>query len=151
MPTITLYTDGSGTVAGYPGGWGCVLLHGENRKEISGGMQDATNNRAEITAAIMGLRAIRVSHWNVHVITDSEHVRDGINVWVARWKKFNWKRSVNSQTPLKNLDLWQALDVELSRNHVTASWVKGHAKTAENLRCDKLAGMERRKLMTVTV
>lgn len=137
---IDLWTDGSGTVAGKPGGWAFVLLHpaSNSRRDVAGHVPDATNNRMELTAVIEGLRAISRPSV-VFVYSDSEYVvnafREG---WLRRWKRRQWVK-------VKNPDLWQALDAEVSRHtHVQFEWVKGHDKIELNERCDELAGQARK-------
>jgi len=136
MKVVTIHSDGACAGNPGPGGWAAVLEYGPQRKEISGGEPASTNNRMELTAAIVALRALR-ERCTVAFYTDSEYVKAGITKGVAYWKRQNW-RTV-AKTPVKNKDLWIALD-QLSAQHViTWHWLKGHAGHTENERCDILA------------
>ena len=138
------YTDGGCSGNPGPGGWGVVLQamqDGEvvRERELSGGADQTTNNRMELSAAIEALRALdRASR--ITIVTDSTYVRDGITKWIHGWKRNGWKTA--SKSPVKNADLWQALDAETSRHQVCWEWVKGHAGHEGNERADKLATAE---------
>lgn len=145
MASVTIYTDGSGTTAGNPGGWAALLLCGDRRKEICGGMADATNNRAELTAAIEGLRALRGRH-TVLIMTDSEYLRDGINGRLKIWAARGFHRSTikldrqGKKVPLTNGDLWRELwEATNAQANVSAKWVKGHNGDPYNETVDYLA------------
>lgn len=140
---VSIYTDGACSGNPGPGGWAALLRFGAAEKELSGGEAMTTNNRMELTAAIEALRALkRRSAVDLH--TDSEYLRNGIMQWIHGWKRNGWRTA--SKDPVKNVELWQALD-ELVRAHdVTWHWVKGHAGHEENERVDKLARAEVRKL-----
>jgi len=136
---VQIYTDGACSGNPGPGGWGAVLLAGEHRKEISGGERDTTNNRMELTAAIEALRALKGSP-QVDLYTDSTYVKKGITEWIAAWKANGWRRRSGKRLlPVKNEDLWRALDELVAGHRVTFHWVEGHAGHAENERADRLA------------
>ena len=140
-PQVVIYTDGACSGNPGPGGWGAVMLSGENRKEICGGEPGTTNNRMELMAAISSLNALK-SPCEVNLYTDSKYVMDGISKWIFGWKKNGWKTA--DKKPVKNAELWQALEEARNRHQVTLHWVKGHAGHPENERADELArkGME---------
>lgn len=134
--TVTIYTDGACRGNPGPGGWGAVLLYGGHRRELSGAHADTTNNRMELTAAIRALEALsRPSA--VGLYTDSTYLKDGITRWLPNWKARGWRTA--SKAPVKNRDLWEALDALSNRHDVTWHWVRGHAGNAENERADALA------------
>ncbi len=133
---VELFTDGACKGNPGPGGWGALLKYGANEKELWGGEDNTTNNRMELMAAIEGLKAL-TRPCQVILTTDSKYVKQGINQWLAGWKKNGWKTA--SKQPVKNKDLWQALDRECSRHEVEWHWVKGHAGHAGNERADQLA------------
>ncbi|MFD1695270.1 ribonuclease HI [Roseibium aestuarii] len=133
---VTIYTDGACSGNPGPGGWGAVLRFGAHEKELCGGESETTNNRMELTAAIEALNAL-TRPCPVDLYTDSTYVRSGIKEWMFAWKKKNWKTAANK--PVKNADLWQALDEARKRHDVTWHWVKGHAGHPENERADALA------------
>lgn len=105
-------------------------------RELYGGENNTTNNRMELRAAIEALRALTRS-CKVDLTTDSAYVRNGITTWLEDWKKRDWKTA--ARKPVKNVDLWQALDEENQRHQVTWHWVKGHSGHEENERADRLA------------
>ena len=119
-----------------PGGWGAILRFGEHEKELNGGEIETTNNRMELTAAIEALNALK-RPCAIDLHTDSTYVRSGISDWIEGWKRKNWRTSTNK--PVKNADLWQALDEARERHDVTWHWVKGHAGHPDNERADELA------------
>lgn len=132
---VTIYTDGGCAPNPGKGGWGAVLIAGEARREMSGGEPNTTNNRMELTAAVAALEALK-RPCRVTLYTDSEYVQKGITAWLPQWKRNNWKRKGG---PVKNADLWQALDAAVQRHQIDWRWVKGHAGHPENERCDELA------------
>lgn len=138
---IEIFTDGACSGNPGPGGWGAILRYGENSRELSGGEKLTTNNRMELLAAIEALKALK-EPCTVALYTDSVYVKDGISKWIHGWKKNGWKTA--AKKPVKNAELWQALEAERNRHEVTLHWVKGHAGHAENERADELAreGME---------
>jgi len=141
MKHIDIFTDGACSGNPGPGGWGAVLRYGDVEKELSGGEAETTNNRMELLAAISALSALKET-CEVDLYTDSAYVKDGISKWIFGWKKNGWRTSDNK--PVKNAELWQALEEARNRHKVTLHWVKGHAGHPENERADELArkGME---------
>ncbi len=135
---VTIYTDGACSGNPGPGGWGAILRFGEHEKELSGGAAETTNNRMELTAAIEALNALK-RPCAVDLYTDSTYVRSGITEWLEGWKRKNWRTA--AKKPVKNADLWQALDEARLRHDVSWHWVKGHAGHPENERADELARM----------
>lgn len=137
MKQVTLYTDGACSGNPGPGGWGAILLYGENKKEISGGEKETTNNRMELTAVIEGLKQLKYP-CIVDVYSDSAYTVNGFCLgWVVGWEKHGWKKADNK--PVLNADLWKEL-LSLTRLHtVNFHKVKGHADNALNNRCDELA------------
>jgi ribonuclease HI len=134
--TVVIYSDGACSGNPGPGGWGAVLMYGGTRKEVCGGEAGTTNNRMELMAATQALNALtRGCKVDIHV--DSEYVRKGITEWIHRWKANGWRTA--SKDPVKNADLWQALDAARTRHDISWHWVKGHAGHPENERADELA------------
>ena len=133
---VTIYTDGACSGNPGPGGWAAVLQFGGSEKEISGGETLTTNNRMELTAAIEALKALK-RPCRVDLYTDSQYVRQGITAWLANWKRRGWRTAENK--PVKNDDLWKALDAAATRHDVEWHWVRGHANDAMNNRVDALA------------
>ncbi len=133
---VYAFTDGA--CKGNPGvgGWGVLLKYGDKEKELWGGEVNTTNNRMELMAAIEGLKALSRS-CEVILTTDSQYVKQGINLWLAGWKKNGWKTA--AKAPVKNKDLWLLLDEECKKHTVEWRWVKGHSGHAENERADELA------------
>ena len=142
MKKVQLITDGACVGNPGPGGWACILRHGNQKREIYGSAPLTTNNRMELTAAIEGLRAIN-QPCEVEVITDSEYVKNGITQWIHGWKRNNWITS--AKKPVMNSDLWRELDEEVSRHKTTWTWTKGHAAHDDNNRADELAAMAARE------
>ena len=134
--SVAIYTDGACRGNPGPGGWGAVLLHGGHRREISGASAQTTNNRMELTAAIRALEALKRPS-AVDLYTDSTYVKDGITRWLPNWKARGWRTA--AKAPVKNRDLWEALDALAGRHDVAWHWVRGHAGNAENERADTLA------------
>src|SRR5262245_46503816 len=124
MALVTIYTDGACRGNPGPGGWGAVLSSGEHQKELNGAEPNTTNNRMELTAAIRALAALNRA-CEVVLYTDSQYVRNGITEWLVQWKARNWRTA--DRSPVKNVDLWQALEKEIERHRVDWRWVKGHA------------------------
>jgi ribonuclease HI len=147
MKKVEIFTDGACSGNPGPGGWGALLRFNGTVKEMSGGERGTTNNRMELTAAISALSALKEA-CAVDLYTDSEYVRNGINGWVEGWKKNGWRTA--AKQPVKNVELWQALDEARRRHAVTWHWVKGHAGHPENERADELAreGMAPFKMRT---
>ena len=133
---VTIYTDGACKGNPGPGGWGALLISGAHEKELYGGEHETTNNRMELTAAIEALNAL-TERCNITLYTDSVYVKEGINSWLANWKKRGWKTA--SKKPVKNADLWRQLDEANQRHRINWQWVKGHAGDPGNERADELA------------
>jgi ribonuclease HI len=134
--SVEIFTDGACSGNPGPGGWGAILRWDGTERELSGGAAETTNNRMELTAAIEALRALRRAV-RVDLYTDSVYVKDGITKWIHGWKAKGWKTA--AKKPVKNQDLWRALDEALAEHEVTWHWVKGHAGHPENERADALA------------
>ena len=134
--TVEIFTDGACSGNPGPGGWGLVLRYNGTEKELSGGEVETTNNRMELMAAIEGLRAL-TRPMRIHIHTDSTYVKDGITKWIVNWKRNGWKTA--AKKPVRNVDLWQALDDALVGHKVEWFWVKGHSGHVENERADALA------------
>ena len=134
--TITLYTDGACSGNPGPGGWGAWLRWNHHSKELSGGEKETTNNRMELTAVIEALNSLK-QPCIVELYTDSTYVMDGITKWIHGWKAKGWKTS--NKKPVKNVDLWQALDDACARHDINWHWVKGHDGDEGNEKADELA------------
>lgn len=134
--SVEIWTDGACSGNPGPGGWGAVLVYGATEKELSGAEPETTNNRMELMAAISALNTLkRPCHIVLH--TDSQYVKGGITGWIFGWKKNGWRTA--DKKPVKNIDLWQALDEAIARHEVEWRWVKGHAGEPNNERADGLA------------
>ena len=138
MKKVTIYTDGGCSPNPGPGGYGIVLIYGEQRRELSGGYRSTTNNRMELTAAIRGLQALK-EPCDVTLFSDSQYVVNGITKgWARRWKSKGWIKS--DKRPAENIDLWEDL-LNLCETHtVRFEWIRGYNGHAENECCDRLAG-----------
>jgi ribonuclease HI len=139
---VQLITDGSCLGNPGPGGWAAILRYKEHKKEIWGCDPHTTNNRMELMAAIEGLRALK-EDCEVEVVTDSQYLKNGVTIWIHAWKRKGWMKV--SKKPVRNCDLWKALDEQVNRHKTTWAWTKGHASHADNNRCDKLATRAARK------
>jgi ribonuclease HI len=133
---VEIFTDGACSGNPGPGGWGAILRSGAHEKEIFGGEKLTTNNRMELMAAIRALEALKRSSV-VTIYTDSRYVMDGLTKWLPRWKANGWKTA--DKKPVKNVDLWRALDEAITRHDVAWRWVRGHDGHLENERADALA------------
>ena len=138
MPGVEIYTDGACRGNPGPGGWGALLIAGDQRKEIHGAEAQTTNNRMELTAAIEGLLALK-RRCQVKLYTDSKYVMHGITEWLPGWKARGWRTA--GRAPVKNQDLWERLDLAVQSQDVEWHWVLGHAGTAGNERADALANL----------
>lgn len=138
---VEVFTDGACSGNPGPGGWGAILRFNGVEKELFGGEAVTTNNRMELQAAIEALRALK-RPCTVNLHTDSAYLRNGISAWIHNWKRRGWRTADNQ--PVKNADLWKALDDLRNTHTVKWHWVKGHAGHVENERADELArkGME---------
>lgn len=135
-PHVVIYSDGACSGNPGPGGWGALLMSGSHRKEIFGGEAETTNNRMELTAAIMALEALKKPS-KVDLHTDSQYVKNGITAWIHGWKRNGWRTA--DKKPVKNAELWQRLEAATKRHDLSWHWVKGHAGHDENERADELA------------
>ena len=133
---VDIYTDGACSGNPGPGGWGAVLLYGTARKELSGGEEATTNNRMELTAAIMAFETLK-HPCEVRLHTDSTYLRDGITRWLQVWQANGWRTA--ARKPVKNADLWRRLQAALRGHQVRWLWVRGHSGDAGNERADALA------------
>ena len=143
IPVVHLFTDGACSGNPGPGGWAFILQHPASGKEMerSGGEALTTNNRMELLSVIQGLSALK-KRSRVDLFTDSEYVRQGLMQWMPKWKANGWRRSVgrNGKTEaVKNLELWQELDVLIAQHELKFTRVAGHSGHPENDRCDELA------------
>jgi ribonuclease HI len=137
LPNVTIYTDGACNPNPGPGGWAAILLYpGQKPQEMFGSVNQATNNRMELMAAIKALQSLTEPH-EVSLHTDSEYLQHGITDWLIQWEKRGWKTA--EKKPVKNKDLWQQLSAEMSRHQVDWQWIRGHAGDPWNERADLLA------------
>ncbi len=136
MEEVDIYTDGACSGNPGPGGWGAILRSGTHEKEIWGGEPATTNNRMELLAVIRALNTLKRSVC-VRVHTDSQYVQKGISEWIHGWKARGWKTA--AKEPVKNADLWRALDEARDRHQVKWLWVRGHSGHVDNERADELA------------
>jgi ribonuclease HI len=136
LKKVEIFTDGACSGNPGPGGWGAILRYNGSVKELHGGEAATTNNRMELTAAIQALSALK-EPVRVELYTDSEYVKNGISGWIEGWKRNGWRTA--AKQPVKNVELWQALDEARKRHDVHWHWVRGHAGHPENERADELA------------
>ncbi len=133
---VTIYTDGACSGNPGPGGWGVLMRWNGHERELCDGEPETTNNRMELMAAIRALQTLK-RPCVVDLYTDSVYVRSGIKEWLGNWIRNGWRTA--SKKPVKNADLWKALDEARKAHDVTWHWVKGHAGHPENERADELA------------
>ena len=133
---VNIYSDGACKGNPGPGGWGALIIEGDNKNEIFGGEANTTNNRMEILAVIMALKAINTIS-EITVFTDSTYVQKGISEWIDKWKINGWRTS--NKKEVKNKDLWVQLDILNAQLKINWVWVKGHSGHSENDRADYLA------------
>ena len=144
MKTVTIYTDGACSGNPGPGGWGAILEYMGHEKELSGGEQNTTNNRMELTAVIKALQALK-EPCTVELYSDSKYVLDALQKgWAVSWRKKGWIKS--DKKPALNPDLWETLLSLVEKHDVRDHWVKGHAANPKNNRCDELAVGEWKRL-----
>ncbi len=136
MDKVEIFTDGACKGNPGPGGWGAWLVNGDHEKEMFGGELNTTNNRMELRAVIEALTALK-RPCDIIVHTDSQYVQKGISEWIHGWKARGWKTA--SREPVKNADLWKALDSAQAMHKIEWRWVKGHAGHEGNERADRLA------------
>ncbi len=133
---VLVHTDGACSGNPGPGGWGAVLQYNGHVKELKGGAELTTNNRMELTAAIKALNSLK-RPCDVDMFTDSKYVKDGLTKWINNWKRNGWKTA--ARKPVKNAELWRALDEAVERHAIKWHWLKGHAGDEMNERADALA------------
>ena len=137
LPLVELFTDGACSGNPGPGGYGAILRYGSIEKELSGGEPETTNNRMELTAVLVGLKALK-KPCRLTIYSDSQYFCNGITKgWAESWRQNGWRKK--DKKPALNPDLWEELLEELAKHEVTIEWVKGHAGHPENERCDRLA------------
>lgn len=136
MNSVEIFTDGACRGNPGPGGWGVLLQWNGRRKALCGGLPHTTNNRMELTAAIMALEALR-RPCRVTLYTDSSYLQQGLTRWLPNWRSQGWRTS--NKKAVKNQDLWQRLEVAAVRHNVDWKWVKGHAGHSGNEIADQLA------------
>ena len=133
---VEIFTDGACQGNPGPGGWAAILVSGPHRREVTGYEPATTNNRMELRAAIEGLRNLK-QPCSVGLWTDSQYLKNGMEQWMAKWKRNGWRTA--AKQPVKNADLWEELDAAAGRHQVSWHWVRGHDGHVENERCDWLA------------
>ncbi len=133
---IIVYTDGACSGNPGPGGWGALIVKGDDRTELHGGDKNTTNNQMELTAVINALEFVGEAK-DIELWTDSQYVKNGITEWIISWKKNDWKNS--QKKAVKNKELWMKLDELSESKNISWNWVKGHNGHPENERVDELA------------
>ena len=136
MKTVIIYTDGACRGNPGPGGWGVLIEYGESNKQLYGGDVSTTNNKMELTAAIMALKEIK-EPYEIILYTDSKYVLQGIEEWIHNWKKRGWRGA--NKKPVKNIELWKELDELRDEHNIKWNWVKGHSGDPGNETADMLA------------
>ena len=137
MKKVNIYTDGACKGNPGPGGWSAILVYRGTERELSGGEEATTNNRMELNAAIMGLKALK-EPCEVTLYSDSQYLVNAVNKgWLAEWAKKNWRKT--DRSPVLNDDLWKQLCDQLQKHEVNFVWVRGHDGHSYNERCDSLA------------
>ena len=133
---INIYTDGA--CSGNPGigGWGVLILNNGEEIQLNGGANNTTNNKMELTAAIKALEYFE-QRKDLIIYTDSKYVKDGIESWIINWKQNGWKTS--TKKPVKNKEMWIALDDLIKKHNINWKWVRGHAGDKYNEKADYLA------------
>lgn len=143
MKNVDVYTDGACSGNPGPGGWGAIVIYGQHIRELSGGEENTTNNRMELTAVIEALSILKES-CVVNLYSDSKYVIDGLRLgWAEGWKKNGWRKS--NKKPALNPDLWEEVLSLVSEHDMNYIWVKGHADNKFNNRCDEMAVIESQK------
>lgn len=142
--TVRIYTDGACSGNPGPGGWAALLRYRGHERWLDGAEPDTTNNRMELTAALRALESLK-KHCVVELTTDSQYLKQGVEQWMAGWKRNGWRTS--GRDPVKNRDLWEALDAVIAQHQVRFHWVRGHDGHAENEAVDERARLALRKLM----
>jgi ribonuclease HI len=134
--SVIIYCDGACSGNPGPGGWGAIIKSADGVQELSGGESKTTNNRMEMQALLGALEQVPDAR-EIRIVTDSEYLSKGITQWMKGWKRNGWK--TKSKQPVKNRELWEAIDAALEEKKFSLEWVKGHAGHPENERCDELA------------
>jgi len=135
MDKVIIYTDGGCRGNPGPGGWAATLQMQAHKKALYGYATQTTNNRMELTAAVMALESLR-RPCEVILHTDSQYLRQGITQWISNWKRNGWKTA--QRKPVKNADIWQQLERAVEPHKIEWCWVKGHAGDLGNERADQL-------------
>lgn len=138
QPDVTLITDGACKGNPGPGGWGALLRSGDKERELFGGETPTTNNRMELRAVIEGLSVLK-KPCRVRIVTDSQYVKNGVESWMANWKRRGWRTAAGG--PVANQDLWQALEQAMAPHTLQWEWVRGHSGHPDNERADRLANL----------
>ncbi len=141
---VEIFTDGACSGNPGPGGWAALIRNHEDERILSGGEPRTTNNRMEMTAAIMALESL-LGPSKIRLATDSQYLRLGITEWIHNWKRKGWLTS--SRKPVKNLDLWQRLEHASARHEIKWEWVRGHSLHVENELVDEAAKKAMKKYM----
>ena len=136
LPKVVIYTDGACSGNPGPGGWGAILTFGDQKRELTGGEANTTNNRMELMAAISALEALK-RPCRVDLHTDSQYLRNGVMSYLENWKRNGWRTA--DKKPVKNIDLWKRLDAALGKHQIRWHWLRGHAGHAMIERADALA------------
>jgi ribonuclease HI len=141
---VEIWTDGGCKPNPGPGGWAAILRFRGVEKEMSGAEPETTNNRMELTAALMALRTLkRPCRMVLH--TDSEYLKNGITRWHTGWVRRNWRNAAGD--PVANLDLWRPLLEAATAHQIEWRWVRGHSGNPMNERADALATAAREALL----
>ncbi|MDP8185870.1 ribonuclease HI [Phocoenobacter skyensis] len=136
MKRVEIFTDGSCLGNPGSGGIGVLLRYNQHEKKVTKGYFQTTNNRMELRAVIEALSLLK-EPCQVILFSDSQYMKNGIQKWIFNWKKNDWKTS--AKQPVKNKDLWIALEQQIKFHQIDWQWVKGHSGHRENEICDELA------------
>jgi ribonuclease HI len=145
LKQIEIFTDGACKGNPGPGGWGALLRYKGQEKTLKGAEANTTNNRMELMGAIQALQSVR-EPCEITLTTDSQYVRKGVTEWMAGWKRNGWRTA--DKKPVKNQDLWQALEAAAAIHNMRWCWVKGHAGHRENEIADQLANQAISELLS---
>lgn len=146
-PAVTIFCDGGCKPNPGAGAWAAILRSGAKETELTGGEAKTTNNRMELTAVTRALEALKIP-CDVAIVTDSQYLMNAFKEgWITKWKRNGWKTA--AKEPVKNKELWEALDALIAKHHVTWKWTRGHAGHTENERCDVLASETRMRMFGV--
>lgn len=136
MKKVEIFTDGACRGNPGPGGWGVLLRYNGVEKRLHGGVEDTTNNRMELLAAIKAFEALK-EPCEVILSTDSKYLMMGITEWMEKWRKNGWRTA--AKKPVKNVELWEQLSSQIQNHQISWQWVKGHSGHEENEIADQLA------------